>query len=196
MHYKILHHSTLYEGFFRLDKLKFEHEKFAGGMVKPQIREVLERGEAAAVIPYDPVRDEVIWIEQFRVGALTAKLDPWLTETVAGIVETGESPVDVIYREAVEEAGCQIQEIEKITSYLVSPGITSEIVHLYCGKTNTSSIARYHGLEHEGEDIKAHVLSFAESVKWYRQGRFNSAMPMLAIQWLMLNRDRLRARWV
>jgi len=185
----------LYEGFFRLEKLVFQHDKFAGGKVQPQTREVFERGEAAAVIPYDPVRDEIIWIEQFRVGALQAGLGPWLIETIAGIVEHGENAEEVIRREAMEEAGCKIKEIEKITSYLVSPGGTSEVIHLYCGKTNTENIAKYHGLDHEGEDIKAHVLSFTESLKWLKQDKFNSATPMLAMQWLMLNRDRLRSKW-
>ncbi len=195
MKYKILHQSTAYNGFFKIEKLKIQHDKFTGGQIEPQVREVFERGQAAAVIPYDPIRDEIIWIEQFRPGALQADINPWIIETIAGIIEQDETPEEVIIRESIEEAGCHIQNIEKIASYLVSPGGTSEVIHLFCAKADTKNIEKHHGLIDEGEDIRTHVLSFANSVKWYKSGKLNSATPMLAMQWFILNRDRLKVKW-
>lgn len=194
MDYKILHQNTAYNGFFKIEKLKIQYDKFTGGQIEPQTREVFERGHAAAVIPYDPIRDAILWIEQFRPGALQANFNPWVIETIAGMIEPNETPEEVIIRESIEEAGCKIKNIEKISSYLVSPGGTSEVIHLFCAQADTSDIERHHGLIGEGEDIRTHVLSFAESLKWYQAGKLNSATPMLAMQWLILNRDRLRAR--
>lgn len=192
MDYKILDQNTVYDGFFKIEKLELQYEKFTSGQIKPQVREVFERRQAAAVIPYDPVRDEILWIEQFRPGALQAGFYPWIIETIAGMIEPGETPEEVVIRESIEEAGCAIRDIEKIASYLVSPGGTSEVIHLFYARTDTSQITKYHGLIEEGEDIRTHILSFTDSLKWYQEGKLNSATPMLSMQWLILNRDRLR----
>ncbi|MCW5618089.1 MAG: NUDIX domain-containing protein, partial [Nitrosomonas sp.] len=98
----ILDKKTCYQGFFRLDRYRLRHRLFNGEWSQPITRELFERGHAAAVLPYDPIRDEVILIEQFRIGALEAPGGPWLTEIIAGIIEAGETPEDVIKRESME----------------------------------------------------------------------------------------------
>jgi ADP-ribose pyrophosphatase len=193
--YKIHNLYSAFKGFFALEKIRVSYQTFAGGFSKPKTYEVFERGDAAAVLPYDPVRDEVVWVEQFRVAAVKRPGCPWLIETVAGIYEPGESAEDLVRREAIEEAGCVISDLEPISTFFLSPGGSSEQISLYCGRIDSIVVGDIHGLAAEGEDIKVHILSYAESVKWYQQGKINSATPMVAMQWLMLNRDRIRRKW-
>lgn len=185
----------VYQGFFELQRYRLRHRLYDGTMGATITRELLERGHAAAVLPYDPQRDELILIEQFRIGALEAPGGAWLQEIVAGIIEPGESAEQVVCREAVEEAGCEIQALEPICRYLVSPGGTSEQIALYCGKVSTAGAGGVFGIEAEGEDIRAHVVSFAAAMDLLHDGRILSATPIIALQWLAANRERLRALW-
>jgi len=111
---EIVEKQECYRGFFRLDKYCLRHRLYSGEMSEPISRELLSRGDAAAVLLYDPVRDEVIVLEQFRIGALQAEGGPWLLEIVAGMLGPGETPEEVVRRESVEEAGCVVYELEKI----------------------------------------------------------------------------------
>ena len=193
--FEILEQSTGYAGFFRLMRYRLRHRLFNGGWSPVLTRELFERGHAAAVLPYDPVSDQVVLTEQFRIGAIEAPNGPWLLEIVAGIIEPGETPEDVIRREAVEEIGCPVDDVEPICEYLVSPGGTSERISLYCGKVDASSAGGIHGLAEEGEDIRVTVVSADEAIARMQAGAIVAAAPIIALQWLMLNRESLRARW-
>lgn len=187
---------TVFQGYFRVDRYHLRHRLFAGGMSGEITREVFERGHAAAVLPYDPVRDELLLIEQFRPGALAAGWHPWVTELVAGIIEAGESIEDVVHREAQEEAGCVIRELIPIYHYLVSPGGTSETCAMFCGRVNCDGAGGIHGLDGEHEDIRVMVVPFAEAMSWLDSDRLNNALLIIALQWIALNRDKVRARWL
>ncbi len=189
---RILEKRTCYQGFFRLDCYRLKHRLFKGGWSQVLTLECLERGEAAAVLPYDPRRDRVVLIEQFRIGALNAPGGPWLLEVVAGMIEPGETPEEVARREAVEEAGCEIGELWPIASYLVSPGGTSERIHLFCGRVDAGRAGGIHGLAEEGEDIRVHAVPFEEAWGWVEAGRIRSATPIIALQWLAMHRERLK----
>jgi ADP-ribose pyrophosphatase len=195
MQHTILKTKRQYQGFFAIDQVTVEYSKFDGTRSRPHVLEVFERGDAAAVMPYDPVRDEVVWLEQFRIGAAQADIYPWLIETVAGVIEPGETPVAVVHREAMEEAGCIITALEPISSYMVSPGGTTETIHLFCGQVDTTNIDGTFGLDVENEDIRARAVRYEESVRWYQEGKMNSATPLIAMLWLMANRERLRQQW-
>ena len=192
---EIFDKTVVYNGFFRLERYRLRHRLFSGAWSHELAREVFERGHAAAVLPYDPGRDQVVLIEQFRVGALEAPGGPWLLEIVAGVIDAGETPVEVIRREAVEESGCTLQDIVPICEYLVSPGGTSERLTLFCGKVDASLAGGTHGLAEEGEDTRVVVLEFAEAVAHLQAGKISAAAPIIALQWLMLNREQLRRRW-
>ena len=182
-----------HEGFFRLDKYRLRHELFRGGMSREMSRELFERGHAVAMLPYDPKRDELVLLEQFRIGAIHDPDGPWLTEIVAGMIGAGESAAEVARREAMEEAGCQVAELIPVSRYYVSPGGTSETIELYCGIVDASQVQEgIYGLEEENEDIRVFKASFDEAVTWLESGRINSAAPIIALQWLILNRERLR----
>lgn len=192
---EILEKRVCHDGFFRMEHYRLRHRLFGGGMSPELDRELFERGHAAAMLPYDPQLDRVVLVEQFRVGALGAPGGPWLLEIVAGIIEAGETPEQVVVREAREEAGCGVLVLEPICDYYVSPGGTSETIALYCGKVDASAVEGVYGLADEGEDIRAFSVPFDEAVAMLRDGRINSASPIIALQWLVLNRERLRRLW-
>ena len=195
--YEILDKEVCYQGFFRLERYHLRHHKFSGGWSRPFTRELLERGHAAAVLPYDPQTDNVVLIEQFRVGALNAPGGAWLLEIIAGIIDVGETPQQVVFREAVEEAGCHITELVPLYDYLVSPGGTSEQIALFCGKTDTTKVAdgTIHGLANEDEDIRVHVMALSKALTLLSSGAVKSASAIIALQWLALNREAIRLRW-
>ena len=111
---EVMHRSTTYRGFFRVDRFRLRHRLFAGGMSQAVTREVFERGDAVAVLPYDPVRDAVVLVEQFRIGAFAREQSPWLMEIIAGTIEKGERPDAVARREAQEEAGLELGRLERV----------------------------------------------------------------------------------
>jgi ADP-ribose pyrophosphatase len=192
---EIFSQEVAYEGFFRIKRYRLRHRLFDGSWSAEITREVFERGHAAAVLPYDPVRDQVILCEQFRIGALRAPGSPWLLEIVAGIISAGESPEDVVRREAVEESGCPVDELVPICEYFVSPGGTSERMSLFCGRVDASRAGGTHGLEEEHEDIRVVVMSADEAIAQTQGGTIRAAAPIIALQWLHIHRDQLRRRW-
>ena len=189
---RIVDQERTYDGYFKIIRYRLTHSLFAGGDGPEISREIFERGRAVAVLPYDPMRDEVVLIEQFRPGALGVDPDPWLIETVAGIIETGEDIDEVARREAKEEAGLDINELEPIAHFFASPGGSTETVNLLFAKVDTGSVGGVFGLADEGEDIKVHVVGFERARGWLDDGRIKVATTIIALQWLVLNRDRLR----
>ncbi|WP_159655018.1 ADP-ribose diphosphatase [Vibrio atypicus] len=191
---EIISKETLFKGFFSMIKYRFRHKLFEGGWSQPIEREMFERGHAAAMLPYDPVTDQVVIIEQIRVGALE-HASPWQMEIVAGIIDSGETAEDVVRREAVEEAGIEVANLEKVTSYYPSSGGCSEMLDVYVGKVDASTAQGVHGLDYEGEDIKVHVISRVEAYEWVLNGKFENGASIIALQWLQLNYQRLRSEW-
>ena len=184
-----------YDGYFHIDVYRLRHRRFGGGWTEVMSREMFERGHATVVLPYDPARDAVVLIEQFRIGAYAAGIEPWLIEPVAGIVEAGETPEAVARREAIEEAGCELAELEPIATVMPSPGGCSEILHLFCGWVDSAGVGGIHGLAHEHEDIRAFVLPLDEALKRMAMSEYNNASTVITLQWLALNRQRLKKKW-
>lgn len=191
--WKLEQRLTLFEKYFRLDEYSISHELFAGGSSPVFTREIFERGVVVAVLPYDPLRNKVVLIEQFRAGAIDDPDGPWLIECVAGVIDAGESEREVALRESVEEAGCDIDRLEPIIRYYVSPGGTTEHCSLFCGLIDSEGVGGIHGLPHEHEDIRVMVVDAAQAYAWLREGRIRSSATVIALQWLELNEVRLRA---
>lgn len=185
----------VFQGYFAIDRYRVRHRTFAGGWTGDIVREVFERGHATVVILYDPVRDEIALIEQFRVGAYGADQYPWLIECVAGIIDPGETPEQVALREAEEEAGTTPDAIEYIGKYIITPGGSTETVELFVARVDTSRISGLHGLAHEGEDIRVFTVSVEEAYRMVKEGRIANSMAVISVQWLMLERAALKARW-
>ena len=194
--YDIVERETAYDGYFRIVRYRLRHSLFSGGRSAILSRECFDRGHSVGVLPYDPARDAVLLVEQFRIGALEAPGGPWLVEIVAGIIEPGESIERVACRELQEEAGCAPQELLPICRYLVSPGGASEQVALFCARVAIASLGGIHGKAEEGEDIRVHIVPFEQALAMIESGAIHAAMPIIALQWLALNRARLQALWL
>ncbi|MFT5283652.1 MAG: ADP-ribose pyrophosphatase [Kangiellaceae bacterium] len=192
---KIIKKESLYKGFFTLNKYHVKHKLFDGGESRLVIREVFERGHAAAVLPYDPIRDELVLLEQFRFPAMETNDNPWLIEVVAGIVEQGENFEEVCHREAQEEAGVTLTKLIKMNSYLASPGACTERIHVYLGCVDASTASGIHGLDNEAEDIKVLRVPFDDAVAWLNKGKIDNSTAIIAIQWLMLNKQKVLENW-
>ena len=192
---ELLGKSQRYSGFFRINGYRLRHRLFAGGWSGVIEREVFERGHAVGVLPYDPVADSLVLIEQVRIGALVAGMSPWLIEVVAGIIEEGEAPEEVARRETLEEAGLEIQALIPMCRYLVSPGGSSESDLLYCGRVDSRGAGGIHGLAEEHEDIRVDRVAYEEAMHLLEEGRVTNSVSLIALQWLALHRDRVRAAW-
>ena len=195
MDYRVLGKETLYRGFLRLERWRLRHELFEGGESGEMVRELVERGHAVVVMPYDPLLDAVVMIEQFRVGACGLPEGPWLLEFVAGMVEPGESGADVAAREAREEAGLELGELLPVAEYLPSAGACSETVSIFCARCDASGAGGVHGLDAEHEDIRVHRLPATRAFALLDGRRLRSAAPIIALEWLRRNRETLRERW-
>jgi len=191
---EIISKEILFQGFFRMIKYRFKHKLFEGGWSEPIEREMFERGHAAAMLPYDPKTDQVVIIEQIRVGALEDS-SPWQLEIIAGMIDNEEVAEDVVRREAVEEAGIQVDDLVKVTSYYPSSGGCSEKLDVYVGLVNASTAYGVHGLDYEGEDIRVHVISRQQAYQWVEEGKFENGASIIALQWLELNHKKLQEQW-
>ena len=193
---EIIKREECFKGFYQLHRVHLRHELFAGGMSREISREVFVRHDAVCVLPYDPQRDEVVLIEQFRVGAMGKAQTPWLIELVAGLIDKVEEPEEVARREGEEEAGLTFSSLWPITRYFPSPGGSTEFVHLYLGRCSTVGVGGLHGLEEEAEDIRVTVWAYEDALQAVRDGRISNAASIIALQWLALNRAEVRGLWL
>jgi len=192
---EIISSEPVYLGFFKMLKVKFRHKLFAGGWSGVIEREIFERGHAVAVLPYDPQLQEFVFIEQMRMGALATSGTPWLLECVAGMIDKDETPQQVAIRETYEEAGLEVLSLHQATSYLSSPGGTTERMYVYIAKVDATQAAGIHGLEHEGEDILVHRVKEQKVSQLLQQGKIDNAATVIALQWFLLNKKSLIHEW-
>lgn len=191
---EILERKTVYQGHFRLERLKLRYRLFNGGWSKPVYREVFERGEAVGILLFDPERDKLVLIEQFRAGVVTKTENPWILEVVAGVIDSEESFEQVACRETQEETGLDVQNLFFINRYWVSPGGSTERISLFCGQIDARQAKGIHGLASEGEDIRLHILDVKEAYKLVNEGKIDNAITIIALLWLQQNEKIVRTR--
>lgn len=192
---EIVAREACFRGFYALDRVHLRHGLYRGGMGPVISRELFVRHDAVCVLPYDPQLDRVVLIEQFRIGALDKSAHPWLLELVAGLIDKDETPEQVARREAEEEAGLSLGELWPVTAYYPSPGGSDERVQLYVGRCDSRGAGGIHGLAEEGEDIRVLVLGVDEALAALAEGRIDNAASIIALQWLALNREKVRQAW-
>jgi ADP-ribose pyrophosphatase len=194
---EIVAREVVYDGFFRIDRYRLRHRLYAGGWSAVISREVITRRRAVGLLLYDPRRDEVVLVEQFRLAAQLAGFSGRHLEVVAGMVDRPhETDGDVARREAQEEAGLIIDgELVPIHHFMTSPGGTTEAVVLFCGRVDASRAGGLHGLAEEHEDIKVVPMPYAEAARLLHEGAIENATTMIALYWLAAHRDELRRRW-
>lgn len=182
-------------GFFLTREYALRHPTLEGGMSPEVRREVFVATDAAIVLPYDPVRDRVLLVEQFRMGPYgRGDPRPWMLEPVAGRVDPGEAPEVTARRECTEEAGLSLRGLEHISSHYCSPGCSTEYFHCYLGLCDLADLAPGRGgLESEDEDIRTHVLSFERAMGLIPSGEAANGPLILCLLWLERERARLRA---
>jgi nudix-type nucleoside diphosphatase (YffH/AdpP family) len=194
-HVTIEDRGTGHDGFFRLKEFNVSFQRFDGGVSGPMHREIFIGYDAALVLPYDPVTDRVLLVEQLRMGVLgRGDPRPWVLEPVAGMVDAGEDPETCARREAVEEAGITLRQMERIGGVYASPGYATDYFHCFLGLCDLPKEGRWlGGLETENEDIRSHVISFEEADHLLATGEMNVAPLAMMVHWLARHRDRLRA---
>ena len=158
-------------------------------------RELILRQRAVGVLLFDPAQQQVVLVRQIRVGMLDEGQHPWLLELVAGMVESGEEPIEVAARESLEEANTKPQDLLQICEYYNSPGISNERITLFCGRVDATQAGGIFGLDAEHEDIEVVVLSLADALTKVASGEINNAMSIIALQWLQLNQPMLEESW-
>jgi len=194
---RILSIETPFSRFLRIDVVRFRHKLFSGEWSGEREYDVLRRGEAVAIILYDPERDSVVLVEQFRLPALYAGLSPWQIEPVAGLVDNDESYDAVARRESQEEAGiAPIGELVPIQRYMPAPGNSDEAVMLFCGRVDARGVGGIHGLAEENEDIRVVVKTVSELEAMLLGGHIETGHTLICCHWLLRHRDRLRREWL
>jgi ADP-ribose pyrophosphatase len=191
----------VWSGRFPLDVISFRHRRFDGTMSGTRTWELWRRGQAAALLPYDPVADALVLIEQFRFPALAAGLDPTLVELPAGLCEPNEDPTETIRREMREEMHLQADRIERIGGFLLTAGGADEFCHLYAGRVTApqadgEGIAGHGGEISEHEDIRVRVWSADEAIAAAFAGYFTNSITAIGLFWLASRRDWLRQKWM
>lgn len=185
---------TLHAGFFRTRANILRHPRFDGAMSPVLRREVFVATDAALVLPYDPVHDRLLLVEQFRMGPYgRGDPHPWMLEPVAGRIDVGETPEMAARRECVEEAGLELRALEKISEHYCTPGYSTEVFHVFLGICDLPDLAQgTGGLATENEDIRTHVIGFDQAMMLLQSGEANNGPLVLALIWLQRERARLR----
>lgn len=184
-----------YEGFFRLQPFSLSYPRYDGSRAGPMERECFIAWDVALVLPYDPRTDRVLLVEQLRYGPiLRGDPAPWVLEPVAGVIDAGESPEEAALRETREEARIAVRRLIPAPRGYASPGYSTEYYHSFLGLADLAQPGRGSGgLAEEGEDIRTHVLPFAEAMALVRSGEINALPLVMLLSWLAVEREALRA---
>jgi len=184
--YKIINKKNLYSGFFSLNKYEFIHEKHNGEWTSTVEREVFSGAHVSTLLPYDPIKKEIILIQQFRAGVLSRYDENYLLEIVAGIVDEGENPEQTAIRECFEETGCEVKQIHPVQSYFPAPGSSESYYHLYLGEIQAFDGERIKGLEKENEDILVKSFKIEEVKQMLKEKKIMNGLTLVALQWFFL----------
>ena len=193
---ELIAREPLHRGYFQVDRYRLRHRRFDGTWTGEVTRELLERGHAAAVLLWDPARDVVALIEQFRIGPYVAGRSPWQIEIVAGIIDGDDAPEAVARREADEEAGLAVSELVPVATVMASPGAVTETIALYVGRIDSEGAGGVFGLAEEHEDIRVHLMPLDEALARVDAGTIENPPALITLLWLARHRAGLRERWL
>lgn len=193
---EILAHRRSWTGYLAVEEHVLRHRRHDGGWTHPLERTSVSWGDAVTLVPYDPRRDCVLLIEQFRPGpAARGDPSPWCIEVIAGRIDAEGSPEATVRREAREEAGLEIGRIEQVPGYYPTPGLASEHLTAFVGEAGLPGECGLHGLADEGEDIRTIVLTLDDALAALDRGEVNTGPAMILLLWLARHRERLRREW-
>lgn len=194
---RVTGHEIAFKRHLRLDVYRFRHRLFSGEWSGERVWDIVRRGGAVAIVLYDPERDAVVLIEQFRLAPLLAGMSPWVIEVVAGLLDhEGESEADVARRESVEEAGLAVEgELIPIQRYTPTPGDSDQATMLFCGRVDSSAAGGVYGVAEENEDIRVVVKPLAEIERMVDAGEIDNGHTLICLYWLLRHRDEVRRKW-
>ena len=184
--YKIINKKNLYSGFFNLNKYQFIHQKHDGNWTNEVEREIFSGAHVSTLLPYDPIKKEIILIKQFRAGVISRYNDDYLYEIVAGIIDNNEKPEETAKRECLEETGCEVNKIKTIQSYFPAPGSSESYYHLFLGEVNSFKGKRIMGLKSENEDILVKAFKVDHVRKMLKNKQIINGLTLIALQWFFL----------
>ncbi len=185
--FKIISKKNIYTGFFKMNEITLKFKKFDGNWSKEVRREIFGGAQVSAVLPYDPLKKEIILIKQFRPGTISQNCDNYLDEIVAGIIDPGENPENTAIRECAEETGCNVKKIIPIQSYFPAPGSSESFYHLFVAEIEAFDGERIMGLETENENILAKSYKISEVKEKLAKGKILNGLTLIALQWFFLN---------
>ncbi len=185
-----------YLGFFALNQVDLKYPFFDNSTSGLKSRTILMGSEASLILPYDPILDKVLLVEQFRIGPFCrGDKAPWVYEPVAGMIEFGEKPEDAAKREVFEEAGIQVTNLVKINSGYPNPGEATTYFYNYIGIVDLSDYSPgIYGVRDEGEDIRTHVIDFKEVLSWSISNKLRVLPLTTMVLWLALNKLKLSSK--
>ncbi len=193
---RLIDRERRHDGFFKLDRLTLQHALFEGGMSAEKQREILVGRAAVCCLPYDPVQDLVVLVQQFRIGPYAwGDPNPWMIEAPAGYIDPGENAEGAARRELIEEANCSVSDLRFGLQVFPAQGPHSETIHVYIGRTDATGVGGVFGLASEGEDIRVLTMPLAEAVERAENGGIRTALGVLPILWLSRHRDAIRRDW-
>ncbi|MFV0384655.1 NUDIX domain-containing protein [Paracoccus sp. (in: a-proteobacteria)] len=185
-----------FAGFFAVEEWRLAHRTHAGGFTPDVRREGFVMGDAVVVLPWDPVRDRVLVIEQFRFApALRCDPQPWQLEAVAGRIDAGETAGQAALREAQEEAALTLTRLVPTVHHYPSPGAVTEFLYMFIGVTDLpDDVTGVHGLDSEAEDIRGHLLERADLTRMVFEGQISNGPLVTLALWLELRAAALQGQ--
>ena len=185
--FKVTNKKNLYDGFFKMNEVSLKYKKYDGSWSNEIKRELFSGAQVSAVLPYDPIKKEIILIQQFRPGTISRNTNNYLKEIVAGIIDPGESPEIAAKRECLEETGYKIKKLTSIQGYYPAPGSSESFYHLFLGEVDSKNGKKIMGLDTENEDILVESFNINQVKKMMRNGELINGLSLIAIQWFFLN---------
>lgn len=189
---RLVENTHAYKGWNNLYRLILDYTRSDGETAR-LTREVVDHGSAGSILLYDPVRDVVVLVRQFRTATFYLGRDPFLLEAAAGLLD-GDDPEAAVRREALEETGYRVGKVFTLFPMFGSPGALAEEVHLFVGLIDTTSReSAGGGLIDEHEDIEVVELPLDEAFAMIGEGRLPDAKTIILLQWAVMNRAQLQA---
>lgn len=176
----------VFDDFFKIEKATLQYEKYDGAMSEELIRLNFIRGHSVALLLYNKETNSVIMTRQFRYPVYSVEKDKaWLLEIIAGSIEAGETALETLYRESIEETGYRIRQPQLVNEFFVSPGGTSEKIFLYYAEvTKDDRVGSGGGVAGEGEDLIVEEIPIDKAFQMLETGEICDAKSIIALLWL------------